>query len=226
MEKVEASLVELIKRMIRGIPLFIICGILGASINYLYHKKTAVTYYTAQTTLFAICNAENSALQAGINNITLSSQLMPTFFQIIRTDDFLVKVIEEAKVDYTTSEVRQMLLTSSVENTPIFRLYVTCTREEDALAIRDAIIKQGPQQIYNVVKLGYFKEIDRSPAPLKPERQSLQKPFLIGGIVGACIPMLIVMMIILLDTTVRNEEQLEYYHQLKILASIPSIKYK
>lgn len=174
----------------------------------------------------AICNEDPESLRAGYNNVVLAKELLPSYLQIIRTDEFLNKVIEKTGLDYSTSELKGMISTGTVEDTSFFKIYITSDNEEDAMAILDAIIAEGPQHIYDVLKQGYFQKIDGSTLPLHPETPGKTRPILIGMIIGGVIPIFIVILLALLDTSIRNEQQIECYYHLNVVGSIPKIRDK
>lgn len=226
MESVDATLIEILKRVIKRLPIILLCMVVGGGMAVYQHQHYAKTTYTAHATLMAICNNDVDMLKQGYNNVSLAKELMPTYIQILCTDEFMNKIIEETGVDYTSEEIQGMIGTSTVENTSIFKIYVTGENEEDTMAILNAIISQGPQAVYDVLKEGYFQKIDASTLPLYSYREGMTRPLLIGVSIGAVIPCCIIIALALLDTSIRNEQQIELYYHLKVLGSIPNIKAK
>ena len=223
MENIDATLIEIVKRVLKATPIVILCVVLGGGLAYYNYQNSVRPTYTARATLMAICNGDTESLRQGYNNVSLAKDLLPSYLQILRTDEFLNKIIETTGLDYSTSEIKGMMSTSTVENTSFFKVYITSESEEDAMTILDAIVAEGPQHVYDVLKQGYFQKIDGSALPLHPEKPGKTRPILVGMIIGGVIPICIVILIALLDTSIRNEQQIERYYHLSVVGSIPTI---
>lgn len=223
MESIDASLLEIIKRVWKTIPIIVLSMLLGGGLAYWHYQSSVETTYTANATLMAVCNGNPEALRQGFNDVSLAKELLPSYLQILRTDEFINKVIDTTHVDYTASEIKGMLHASIVENTSFFKIYITSSKEEDAAKVLDAIINEGPQHVYDVLKQGYFQKIDSSSLPLKPQKPGMLRPLLVGIIMGGALPFCIIVGLALLDTSIRNEQQIERYYHLNVLGDIPKI---
>lgn len=226
MENIEATLWEMINKIIKFMPIILICALLGGGFNYIRYQRNVKTFYTANATLYAIANGDTESLNMGINNLTLSKDLLPSYYQVLRTDQLIEKVIKETEVDYSIDQIRDMIGTGGINGTSFFKMSITCENEEDALNILKAFIKIGPQEIYDVIKIGYFQQIDISSLPLEARRESYKTTILLGTVIGGAIPLLISIILILIDGRVHSETEIKRYYNLSTLGNIPNIKYR
>lgn len=224
MENIEISLFDIIFKILKRWYIIVICAILSGSLMYKYVSTHTYTTYTAMSTLYAISNDDTEMLSKGISNITQAQDIVNTYTQLMKTDRVLNKVIESAKLDYTASDLRGMIGTYTTKGSPFITLTVTCSNEEDALKIINTMIEVAPQEIYDVLRVGYFEAIDIPTAPLTPYIASPWKKVLIGGVGGGIIPLIIILIYAIFDTKIRNINNLVNVYDLTVLGTIPTIQ--
>lgn len=224
MENIEISLFDIVFRVLKRWYIIVLCAVLCAGVMYKYVSTHTSTSYTAMATLYAISNDDTEMLTKGISNIGQAQEIVNTYTQMMKTDRVLNKIIETAGLDYTANDLRGMIGTFTTKGSPFITLTVTCSNEEDALTIINTMIDVAPQEIYDVLRVGYFEAIDTPTAPLTPYVASPWKKVLIGGVGGGIIPFVIILLYAIFDTKIRNINNLVNAYDLTILGTIPTIQ--
>ncbi|WP_054742960.1 YveK family protein [Cellulosilyticum ruminicola] len=224
MENIEISLFDIVFRILKRWYIILACGILTGGLTYSFVSKNIHPTYTGVSTLYAVSNDDIELLTKGISNITQAKEIVTTYTQMMTTDRVLNKVIETGKLDYTASQLRGMIATYTTKGSPFITLTVTSGSEEDTLNIINTMVEIVPQEIYDVLRVGYVEAIDTPTAPLTPYMASPWKKVLIGGGAGAIIPLVIILIYALFDTKIRNINNLVNIYELTVLGTIPTIQ--
>lgn len=226
MKNIEVEIITTIQRVLKKFYLILICAIICGGITYQYANTHRTYTYTARLTLYAVSNADPSGLKNGVNNFNLSKEMISSYIQVMRTDQFLKKIIDQTGLSYSMDDLRNMMSASAIDRTPFFNLWITCSNEDDAILIANAISEVAPQYIFDVLRVGYIETIDPAEKPLTAITNSCKMKVLGGGMIGAMIPIIIIVIISLLDTKIRTEHDIKDYYDYPILGSIPKIKTK
>lgn len=224
MNNIDNTLLDIINKVWTKLPIIIICAIIGLILGNKYTDQIKPSY-TAKVTFMAVSNNDVEKLSKGINNISIAQGLISTYIEILRTDDVLEKVAEATGLDYTAGEIRGMMRTSTSKDTPIFGLSITGSKAEDTIKIVNTIAEIAPQEIFNVLRVGYIQILDEAKVALPSTNTNRLMNLVMGMVVGAGIPTAIILLLILLDTRIYNEKDLESYYDLPVLTSIPNLSY-
>lgn len=224
MKNIEVEILIIIQRVLKKMYLIVIAAAICGSLTYQYTNTHRTYTYTAKVTLYAISNADSEELKAGVNNFNLSKEMINSYIQVIRTDQFLKQVIDQTGVSYSMDDIRNMMSATAIDRTPFFNLWITCGSEDDAILIANTISDLAPQYIFDVLRVGYIETIDPAVKPLAAITTSCKMKVIGGGMIGAIIPIIIIVVMSLLDTKVRTVHDIKDYYEYPILGSIPKIK--
>ena len=135
------------------------------------------------------------------------------------------ETIREAGVDMKTASLRKIVTTSAVNNTEVFDLYVTDTSKERAAALANAIADVSPAIIMEIVEGSSVKVIDDALVPTERYSPSYSRNLILGALIGFVAACAVVIVITLLDDTVKSTADFEGY-KYPMLAVIPNLDEK
>lgn len=177
----------------------------------------------------AMFYVNNSALDVGIDlsvsqsDLLASKELVNSYIVILTTRETLTAVIDYAGVDRTYGEVKAMISAGSVNDTEIFRVTVTSEDPEEAEKIADAIAYVLPKRISGIIDGTSTKVVDPAVLPTGASSPSYTKNTMLGFAVGFIIMAGIIVVLELLDVTIRAEEDITQNCKHPILASVPDM---
>lgn len=180
--------------------------------------------YTSRVSMYVNNNKENESTVANLNDINASQKLVSTYIEILKSDNVLSKVIAEAKLEYTPAHIRNMMSASAVNGTEIFEVKVTTEDAEEAALIANTIAEVAPAEIIRVVKAGSVELIDRAVAATSPTSPNVILNTIIGIMLGGVLSVLGVLVAAMLDTRIKNEEELKKHYTLPVLGTIPDLE--
>ncbi|MGG7078784.1 YveK family protein [Clostridium sardiniense] len=192
--------------------------LLITGIAAIYAFKSMKPSYQATIKIFA---GKSDDIQGNYSQGDLSTYagLVNTYIQLIRTDDFMNKVIDKAGLNMSPSQLLSGVAFLTSENTPIFDIsyvsgdYETAEKvvktiaDEFAVGVREIILNTHTKVIDNV------KVITRNPNRIK----FISFGFFIGLIVGIGM----IFFIDYLDDTIKGKKELEKILPIPVLGELP-----
>ena len=202
--------------------ILLLCGVLLASMAYGYAKFHVAPTYSASVQLYVNNNYVDSPGFSS-SQIAAAQDLASTYMVILESRSVLEKVQQQTNLGYTYNQIRNMVSAAAVNETEIFKVYVTCGDYRHAAIIANAIADILPGKIAAVVEGSSVRIVDyavENPSPVGP---NYQRYAMLGALVGICISALVIIIAYLLDTTITSEEYLSrVYGEYPLLAVIPS----
>lgn len=220
----EITLQEIFMIIWRKIWIILLATIIGGAASFSISAFVLDPTYTSRISMYVNNNKENESTVANLNDINASQKLVSTYIEILKSDNVLSKVIEESGLGYTPSNIRSMMSASAVNGTEIFEVKVTTEDAEEAALIANTIAEVAPAEIIRVVKAGSVELIDEARPATVPTSPNVMLNTIIGIMLGGVLSVLGVLVVAMLDTRVKSEEDLKKYYTIPVLGSIPDLE--
>lgn len=220
----EITLQEIFMIIWRKIGIILLATIIGGAASFSISAFVLDPTYTSRISMYVNNNKENESTVANLNDINASQKLVSTYIEILKSDNVLSKVIEESGLGYTPSNIRSMMSASAVNGTEIFEVKVTTEDAEEAALIANTIAEVAPAEIIRVVKAGSVELIDEAKPATAPTSPNVMLNTIIGIMLGGVLSVLGVLVVAMLDTRVKSEEDLKKYYTIPVLGSIPDLE--
>lgn len=203
--------------------IIVLCIILGGMVSFGVTKWIINPEYTSKVTMYVNSNAQKADTVATLNDINASQKLVNTYVEILKSETVLSEVIEETGLDYSTKEIREMMSAAGVNGTEIFEVKIVSKNAEHSALIANTIAKVAPSEIIRVVKAGSVELIDSAVVANEPSAPNVMLNTIIGLMLGGVLSVLVVLVVAMLDTRIKTEEDLEKNYELPVLGAIPDI---
>ncbi len=226
-EEMEIDLLHLAKVLWKKVWVIIISIVLCGALTLSY----AVFLITPEYKSSAMMYVNNSSISLASTSISLTDlnaakSLLEVYVIILSSRTTLEAVIETAQLDYTYEELSKMVKADAVNNTEVFEVVATSDDPAEAKLIVDTITEILPDRIANILDGSSVRVVDRAVRSDIRTSPSYTKYTAIGMVLGAVLSCAVIILIDLLNTTVRNEEYLLERYDLPILSVIPDMTNK
>lgn len=202
--------------------------ILMLGIGCLYSFCYVVPKYESSTkiVLAQVQNTSEEQMADAItqSDITMNNQLVSTYTEIIKSKNVLVKVKERLALEKKIEMIKKQIAVSSVEGTQVLK--ITVTDESPELAQKIAVevgnaFKEEVSAIYNMNNVNVIEaaEINNNPSNINHV-----KDIIIFELLGVFLSCGIVLVIYLIDTTLKDEKDIENELGVPSLGMIPLYK--
>lgn len=222
----ELNLQQLLDALVHKLWLIVLVSVLCAVIAFVGTFYFVAPLYESSA-MFYVNNSSLSVGDASFSissgDITAAKSLVDSYIVILRSRETLNEVLDYASSELTYGELRDMISASSVNATEIFEVVVTSEDPVEAQRLADSIAHILPKRISGIIEGTSAKIVDTAIVPSSPSSPSYPKNVLLGFLVGMVLSVAYVVMKLLLDVTIRTEENIAQLTELPILASVPNM---
>lgn len=218
------DLLRLAKALWRRIWIIFLTAILFAMLAFTYAAYFVTPLYQAEVWIYVnntsgSTDSANSSISS--SELTAAQSLVDTYIVILKSRTTLEQVIGEAHLDYSYTQLREMLSVGAVDNTEVFSITVTDRDPQEAAQIANTIAQILPEQIADVVTGSSVKIIDYASAPTEPSCPSIPSMTAKGLLLGLVLACAAIVLAELLDNKIHDENDLLELYHLPVLAVIP-----
>ena len=237
-EAFELDLKEIFSVLLKRIWIIAIASVLGFVAAFVVSKYIVAPKYTSSVSLYVNNTSEAQPMNSvNINDITASQKLVNTYIVILQDDEVLDLVGKRLLLEYTPEwlgyylsldekatepqldieALRDTLTMNSVNDTEVLKIEAETKHAQLSASICTIMTEIAPDVLMRVVKAGSVEVIGSA----KPaDEQSSPKVLLnsaIGFVAGIALAVVVVLLIHILDNTVKNEEGLKQRFNIPIL---------
>lgn len=220
-DEAEIDLRELFGAILNKIWIIIIVGILGAVIAGLYTTVFIDPQYTSSSMIFILTKTTSITSLA---DIQLGSQLTSDYKILTTSRPVVEKVISNLKLDMTYEELCEKISVENEADTRILTMIVTDPDPYTAKLIVDELTNIVLERVAEIMDTDEPGIVESGNIAETPSIPNLKKNCLLGGLLGILLSGGIVVVLFLLDDSIKNADDVEKYLEINVLASIPNIK--
>ena len=214
----EIDLVELFYVMLRHWKLLLISFILGAVILAGYHTLFVESKYRATTQMY-ITNTDSVI---SLQDLQVGSALTEDYKNIITSRAVLNQVIADLQLNVDYKGLAKMITVSNPNGTHIINTSVTSNDGEASRIIANDLLNVSIERIFQIIGTSEPTIIDYSEAEaVENVTPSLRRYALIGALIGLMLAAAYITLKMLLDKTLKTDDDVERYLKLPVLAAVP-----
>lgn len=220
----ELDLKELISMFLEKKLLIILVVIIFALIGAIYTLKFVTPIYQSSTTLILAqtnlngSNGETNSITS--SDITLNANLVDNYKEIAESRIVAGKVIENLGLATSIENIQASTTVSTSSDTEVLKITVSNTDPELACKIANEIATVFTERATEIYKVNNVNVLDEAVVSLTPANVNLFKNIVIFAFVGGILVAGYIILINMLDTTVKTDIDIERTVHLPVLASI------
>lgn len=172
----------------------------ASSMIYIYSKTTSITSLT---------------------DLQIGSQLAVDFQIVASTREVIENVISKLNLNMTYQELLDTVTVTNPQGSHILKITVQNPNPAMSAEISNTLADELRQRIADVMNTDAPSVVDRAVVPDEPASPSVVKNAAIGGLVAAVLVAAVIVVMYLMDDTIKNEDDVRRYLGLNVLAEIP-----
>lgn len=223
-ETLELDLREVFRSVRKKAWIIALSALLVGALFFTYTFCFVAPQYRANVTIY-VNNGSNNNNSGSISStdLAVALRLVNTYVNILKSDTVLEKVVENAGLDLSAENVRKMMTAEPVEETEMFRVMITAPDPNQAAKIANSIAAVAPAEIATIIDGSSAKIIDYAKVPTERYSPSYVVNTIIGIVVGALLAVLYAVLCEVLDSHVKNEEDLARICPIPVIGLIPEM---
>lgn len=226
-DEIEIDLREVMGQLWSNAIIIILATLIGALGMY-YISTNFIDYKFMSSTKIYVLNQQDSQTVT-YTDLQTGTQLTKDYAELVKSRTVTTKVIAELDLNnryedmenLTPDDLAAMITVTTLTDTRIIEISVTDTDPTRAQDIANAVRVAASTHIADVMDIEAVNVVDYANLPEGPISPNPVKNAVIGALLGFILSVGIVVVVFLLDDTIKNPDDVEKYLGLSVLASIP-----
>lgn len=220
-EETQIDLIELFYALKKRALILLAALVAGAVIAGAYTKLLVTPVYSATSSILVL---SKETTLTSLADLQLGSQLSQDYAVLFKTRSVMQDVISELGLDMSYQQLENSITISYPNNTRIMELTVTNADPKLAKQLADKVAEVGAKYVEEQMEVTAPKIIEKAEVPGGPVSPNTKKNMMMGALAGLVLVGGVIVLITIMDDTVKTEEDVMNYLGVPALASIPDRK--
>lgn len=219
-DELTIDLTEIIGALLKKAHIILLTGIIVALLAFIGTKLFITPMYTAETKVYVLSKSDGSA-GVTTSDLQAGSYLTKDYTELVKSRTVMEQVIAVLNLDMKPEELMNMVSVEAATDSRILTIRVQDADPKQAKEIADAVRESVSVQITEIMDADAVNTVEKADLPDAPSSPNTKKNTLLGGILGIILAMGVVVLISILDDTIKTPDDVERYLGLNTLTSIP-----
>lgn len=219
----QLNLISIIDILLRRWTVILLTAVLTGVFAFVYSEVFISPTYSSEASLYVNANKQNVSEDITGSTLSSSRQLVNTYAEILKARTFLEVVVTDMNGRYTVNQIQNMTTMKPLNETEILSITVKGTSAEDVYKITKSIVKHAPDELIRVVEAGSVKVLDDARETNTPIAPNIRTNTFVGILIGIVLGALIIIVLELFDTRIKNGDEITQRYKEPLLGEIPSL---
>ena len=211
-DEIEIDLLQLFWVMKRRLWIMILAVVVGAAAAMLYTTTLVEPVYTSSTMIYILNKTNNIT---SLSDLQLGTQLTKDYKVLVTSRPVLEQVTRNLGLNMSYQQLNGKITVNNPADTRILTISARDTNPETARAIADEMAS---------VSVARIAEIMDSVPPTAPSSPNVRKNTVLGGLAAGIAAAGIIILLYLMNDSIRNAGDIERYLDLNTLGQIPEFE--
>jgi len=217
-DEIEIDLIELFYVLKRKIWIVLLTGILGAVSFGLFTAMVLEPVFTSSTMLYIV---NKTTTLTSLTDLQLGTQLTKDYKVLVTSRPVTNQVISDLDLNMSHEQLVHKIKVENPTDTRILTISVEDSDPYMAKSIADEVAKVASARMAQIMDSVPPNIVEEGYLPTEKTRPSVTKSSILGGFVGVFLSALIILVLFIMNDTVKTPEDVEKYLGLNTLAAIP-----
>lgn len=217
-DEIEIDLRELFFALKKRILILLAALTAGAILAGAYTTLLVTPLYSATSTMLVLTK---ETTLSSLADLQIGSQLTQDYSMLITSRTVLQEVIDNLGLDMNYKALESNVSINNPQDTRILEITVTNTEPEMTKKIVDELSKVSSEFIGDQMEVVPPKIVEEGEVPEYQISPSLKKNVMLGAAAGFVLAAGVIILITLMDDTIKSENDIERYLGIPNLATVP-----
>ena len=221
-DEMEIDLIDLFyylkKKIWAIVAAFLVFAILGAVFTTFFMQDE----YTAKTRMYVLNRSSEAGISSG--DYSVSSYMVKDYEVLITGENVTREVIDRLHLDMSVSELVSKISVSAIDNTRVLQIVVVDNDAKRAAAIANCVREISSAQLKEIMDVDAVNLVYEAEVPGGKSGPSMTKNMIIAAALGVVLASGVLVVVYMLDDTIRTDEDVTRFLGLDTLGVIPMSK--
>lgn len=220
-EEREIDLGEIVHLLLSKLWIIILSGIVFCLATVMGTMLLVTPKYESTTKIVVLSKQDSNTLTN--QDMQISTSLTKDYVELIKSRTITEGVIAQLGLDMTHEQLLKKLSVDTPTDTRVVSITIKDTDPYTAAEIANAVRDVASKHIQQVMDVKAVNVVETANIPDEPSSPSLLKSGVIGAALGILLSLAIVVIVYLMNDTVKTPEDVEKYLGLSVLGTIPYV---
>lgn len=221
--KEEINLVKILEIVLKLWWFVLICAIVVGIIGFSISSFLMTPMYTSTAKVYVEGSSRNTGEGTTMSDLTTNTRLVSTYIEILCTDTFLSKIASESNYNVSSQSIKSNISMNSCNETEVLEIKYADVSPEQARDILQILLNYAQKEIPSVMNGCRVNILDNASLPKSNSSPNTKQNTFIGLFIGIVIGVAIIFIKELLDTRIKDEDDLRTRYNLSVLGVIPNL---
>jgi len=218
-DELEIDLKQLVFILLDKLWIILLAAIAIGLAAFIFSRFMIDPIYESTSKVY-ILNRQDASTTT-LSDIQSSTQLTKDYQILIKSRPVTEQVISGLDLNLTAEALSEMITVNSPVDTRILEITVSNTDPYMAKNIVDELTEVSSVRIAEVMDIEKVNVAEDGNLPTAPVSPSIMKNTAIGAVLGMVLACAVILLIFILDDSIKDESDIEKYLNLSVLGSIP-----
>lgn len=222
--KDEINLVKILEIILKLWWFVLIFAIIAGVIAFSISSFLMTPLYTSTAKVYVSGSQTNAGAGTNYSELTTNTRLVSTYIEILCSDTYLNQVAgqsEEYKI--SGSSIKSKITMNSANETEILEIKYADISPERARDILQLVLNNAQAEITRIMPGCIVSIVDNASLPTTTSSPNVKQNTFIGIFAGIIIGIAIIFIKELLDTRIKDEDDLKSKYNIPVLGIIPNL---
>ena len=220
-DEMEIDLIEILYALKKRALIILAALLAGALIAGVYTKLMITPLYSATSTVLVI---SKETTLTSIADLQFGSQLTKDYSMLITSRSVLEEVLDNLGLDMGYDALKGNVSIDNPSETRILQITVTNPDPQLAKELADELAAVSSEYIGDKMEVVPPKIIEKAEVPAAQSSPSMSRNVMLGALAGLALAAGVVILMTVMNDSIRSEDDIERYLNIPALASIPDRK--
>ena len=220
-DEMEIDLIEILYALKKRALIILAALLAGALIAGVYTKLMITPLYSATSTVLVI---SKETTLTSIADLQFGSQLTKDYSMLITSRSVLEEVLDNLGLDMGYGTLKGNVSINNPDETRILQITVTNPDPQLAKELADELAAVSSEYIGDKMEVVPPKIIEKAEVPAAQTSPSMSRNVMLGAMAGLFLSAGVVILMTVMNDSIRSEDDIERYLNIPTLASIPDRK--
>lgn len=220
-DEMEIDLREIFYALKKRIFMILAVGLLCGCLSCVYTKFFMTPVYTSTSSMLVLTK---ETTLSSLADLQMGSQLTKDYTVLTTSREVLQKVVENQELNISYKQLKSCITLDNPTDTRILNVSVTYPNAEKAKAIVDELASVASAYIGDKMEVIPPKIIEDGEIPTVQTSPSMSKNTMLGLLAGLILSAGIVVVITIMNDSIKTEDDIEKYLGISTLAVVPDRK--
>lgn len=216
----EVDLKELFYLLLHKLWLIILVAIFGAVLSAAYSEYLITPFYASTAKLYII-NREYGEDVVTWSDVQTGAILAQDFRILVKSRPVMEEVIQKLNLDMSSEELTGLVSVDIPTDSRVMDITVFHWDYQMAKEIVDAVSEVSSQRLVDVMGMDRVTIVEEGDIPFYPSSPNVMQNTILGGFFGAVITSFIILLVYILNDSIKTAEDVEKYLGITTLGIIP-----